>query len=246
VLSRSRPERTALIVLDRVMLVPKRVVRRLGRRWRPWRVVDSRRKLRTNAVALTFDDGPSTWTGPILEALEAGGAHGTFFVLGDAIAGREANLTQMRDNGHEVGNHSRSHARLDLLDPGSVRAELEYTNHAIADVLGHPPRLFRPPHYCGSDLVHRIAAELGLPIAVYASVWPEDWNAESGEEIAEHVLTRLRPGSIVTLHDGRPATEAPEASRADREPTLEAVRRLVPALVSSGFQLVTVSELLAL
>ena len=93
------------------------------------RVVHSRRGPRVPwAVALTFDDGPSQWTPPILDALGAGGAHGTFFVLGLSIEGREETLRRAVAEGHELGNHAYSHADPASLDDDALRAELERTS----------------------------------------------------------------------------------------------------------------------
>jgi peptidoglycan/xylan/chitin deacetylase (PgdA/CDA1 family) len=58
---------------------------------------------------------------------------------------------------------------------------------------------------------------------------------DSADAVAENVIANARPGSIVLLHDGgnsRPAT-------------IGGCERFVPALVARGFELVTVSDLLA-
>ncbi len=208
-----------------------------------FRVVEHRHDVSRRALALTFDDGPSQWTGTILDALAESGCRATFFILGQAIGGRESTLVRMRDEGHEIGNHSRSHARLDMLARRKIRAELAYTNQKITAVVGRPPHVFRPPYLMGSDTVYRTAAELGLDTVVFGSP-VGDWRLESPAEIGSKVLAEARPGSIVLLHDGRPAGEAPQVSRADRQPTVEAVRLILPQLLERGYELVTVSELL--
>ena len=64
-------------------------------------------------VALTFDDGPRRdTTSRLLDGLRERGASATFFLVGQQIEGSEDLLLRMRDEGHQVGNHSWSHASL--------------------------------------------------------------------------------------------------------------------------------------
>src|SRR3954471_7121132 len=95
-------------------------------------------------IALTFDDGPSGWTEPILELLRDHGARATFFLVG-GVAQQHADLTRrIADEGHELGNHSWSHPALAAeCDDQRVHEELERTNSAIAEIVGRRPHRFR-------------------------------------------------------------------------------------------------------
>ena len=65
-------------------------------------------------IALTFDDGPSPQTtAALLDGLKERGAHATFFLIGEQIAGSEYLVRRMKDEGHQVGGHSYTHIRLD-------------------------------------------------------------------------------------------------------------------------------------
>ena len=194
------------------------------------------------AVALTFDDGPSEWTGAIADALEAHGCRGTFFVLGPAVERHPELLARLAAAGHEIGNHLWSHADPIEQEPSEIRAELGRTAQAVSVATGARPRLVRPP-YCGAPRkVARAAARGGAELVVIRSVDPEDWRAPSADEIVDRVLERTGPGDIVCLHDGIAPGNRGTPSRA---PTAEAVARLVPALLERGLRPVTVSELLA-
>jgi len=96
-------------------------------------------------VALTFDDGPSEWTAPILDVMKEHGARATFFVIGEAIEGRESVLRRTAAEGHEIGNHTWSHPALTTIPLDRVREELDFAGDTIERVLGARPRLFRPP-----------------------------------------------------------------------------------------------------
>jgi hypothetical protein len=58
-------------------------------------------------------------------------------------------------------------------------------------------------------------------------------------------LERLQPCSIVCMHDGQPADEAPELSAPTREQSVAAVGKILEAMSARGLRSVTISELLA-
>lgn len=210
----------------------------------PSREIESRPDLSADVISLTFDDGPAEWTEPILETLRHEGVRATFFVVGDSIRGRERLLARAAAEGHEIGNHTLTHPLLPDLSPEEIRTELTSTNELVTDVVGRPPRVFRPPYFKVSPAVLSVAAECGFEWAVQASVWTTDWSLGSAEEIVGGILPRVERGSIIDLHDGRPPNSA--VGRADRLPTVDAVAAIVPELLARGFELVTVSELIAL
>ncbi|MBI2543998.1 MAG: polysaccharide deacetylase family protein, partial [Candidatus Rokubacteria bacterium] len=64
-------------------------------------------------VALTFDDGPDPVNTPkVLDLLGDAGARATFFVVGERAASAPDVVREMVARGHEVGNHTWSHANL--------------------------------------------------------------------------------------------------------------------------------------
>jgi peptidoglycan/xylan/chitin deacetylase (PgdA/CDA1 family) len=209
-----------------------------------------RHGIRDRALALTFDDGPSAWTEPILDTLRELEVAATFFVIGEAVQGNEAILRRAAGEGHEVGNHSHTHPHLDRLRvKADIEAELAEANEAIEAVLGMRPRLFRPPFLGCSSEVRRAARGVGLEWTVLASIFPHDYAPEASPPSVVDEIMRAGPrsGSIIDLHDGRPLREAPsDATGPSREATALAVRELVPRLLEGGFRFVTVSELLEL
>ncbi|MGI8731294.1 MAG: polysaccharide deacetylase family protein [Solirubrobacteraceae bacterium] len=196
---------------------------------------------RPPAVALTFDDGPSPWSGEIAAALEAHGCRGTFFLLGCAIGERAATVAALAAAGHELANHLWSHADPLGQSRAALREEIERTADVIARTAGVRPELVRPP-YCGAPRDVARAAGRNARLVVLRSVDPADWSSDCAAEIVERVLVAVGPGDIVCLHDGI----APRNNGTDsRRPTVEAVAQLVPALLERGLRPVTVSELLA-
>jgi peptidoglycan/xylan/chitin deacetylase (PgdA/CDA1 family) len=195
-----------------------------------------------NAVALTFDDGPSEWTAQIAAALETRGCLGTFFVRGAAAEELPDTVAALARAGHEVGNHLWTHSDPARQSPGALRAEIDRTAAMIASVTGKRPDLVRPP-YCGAPRrVAWAARGGGASMIALRSVDPADWDAASADEIVESVLGEVGPGDIVCLHDG----VVPETSgKTTRSATAAAVARLVPSLLDRGLRPVTVSQLLS-
>ncbi len=192
-------------------------------------------------VALTFDDGPSIWTERLLDVLGDHGARATFFVVGVTAVERPELLRRMRDEGHELANHTWSHPSLTRdCDDGQVRDELVRTNDLLAETLGSPPARFRAPHFDVDDRVESIGRELGLTHTP-ANVNPPDWHPNWAAKLTiAMIVNQARPGSILCLHDGVP----PKESGADRQATVEAVRAFLPRLAERDLCCVTATELL--
>ena len=107
---------------------------------------------------LTFDDGPSDWTGRVLDILKARKIRGTFFICANWLPGstiennafaiyRET-LLRMIQEGHAIGNHTRSHRNFLKLTPGEIEQELDRNQELFDRALGRhafPLTLIRPP-----------------------------------------------------------------------------------------------------
>ena len=208
--------------------------------------IEHRHGIAEPLVALTYDDGPSEWTVPILEHFAEHHGRATFFVLGNAIDGEERRATLRRTvaEGHEIGNHTFSHpGDLATLDEAVIREEIGRAQSSIRDVAGVEPVYWRIPFLRTSERLLSVASTLGLT-HVGCSVMPGDWELDA-DEIAEGVRPHLRPGAVIVLHDGRPEDEPPELSRPTREETATATGTILEDMSRLGLRAVTVSELVA-
>jgi len=208
--------------------------------------IEHRHGIAEPLVALTYDDGPSEWTVPILEHFAEHHGRATFFVLGNAIDGEERRATLRRTvaEGHEIGNHTFSHpGDLAKLDEAVIREEIGRAQSSIRDVAGVEPVYWRIPFLRTSERLLSVASTLGLT-HVGCSVMPGDWELDA-DEIAEGVRPHLRPGAVIVLHDGRPEDEPPELSRPTREETATATGTILEDMSRLGLRAVTVSELVA-
>jgi peptidoglycan/xylan/chitin deacetylase (PgdA/CDA1 family) len=199
-----------------------------------------REDLERRALALTFDDGPSRWTPTVLDLLAGHEARATFFVVGRHVEERPELVERMVHEGHEVGNHTYDHVDpAHERDDSLLRDQIRRTTAAIRSA-GGEARLMRPPYGKDACRIARLAREEGLDATALWSVEAWDWADPSAEEIVGHILRGAAPGAIVVLHDG-----APPGEPGDRAETVAALGTILPALRHDGYELLTVSELLA-
>lgn len=188
------------------------------------------------AVALTFDDGPSPATPRILGILGSYGVPATFFQCGENVA-RAPELSQVTCTGpHEIGNHSYTHANFALRSPAYIADDFRRAQNTIAKVTSRAPVLMRPPFGVRWFGFRSMQERLRLRCVMW-TVIGRDW-ALPAADIADRVLSLTRDGAIICLHDGRGTLKNPDATV-----TIEAVRRIVPALLREGYHFETVSQL---
>ncbi len=186
-------------------------------------------------VALTFDDGPDPVRTPaLLDALAELDAPATFFLVGDIVDANADVVRRIAREGHELGNHTYSHRYLPLARSRSVERELRATDRAVERATGIVPTLARPPWGGRSPWTVRAFRRLAKRLVLW-DINSNDWKGAPARAVAERVLERARPGSIILMHEARDGGEV----------TIEAVRLLVPALRARGFELVTVSAAVA-
>lgn len=191
-------------------------------------------------VALTFDDGPDPEVTPqILGALAEYDARATFFSIGRALAAHPALAREIAAGGHELGNHSWQHSRLqNFLAVFEQELEIERGVEAIAAVTGgRTPPLYRPPLGMKSPPMARAAYRKRVTLIGW-SLHSHDSRSSDPDRIARRVLERIRPGDIVLMHDGH------DLPGRHRPGTARAVPQILRGLRELGLQAVTVSELL--
>lgn len=193
----------------------------------------------TDRFAMTFDDGPSPRNTPrLLELLAREGARATFFVLGRHVRRAPGLLNRVADEGHEVGLHGDGHWPLPLLHPIESLRQWRRAEDSIREAAGVSPRLYRPPFGWLHPSQARLVAERGYT-PVLGDVYPEDPRRPGVERIVHRVVPRLRPGSILILHD------ASAWGDVDRGQTIDAVQQILIRARDQGLRAVTVGELMA-
>jgi len=170
----------------------------VGATWFGGGVVHGPRDVDT--VALTFDDGPNVEATPaIMRILDQAHVKGTFFIVGKALEEQPQIVRALYEDGHLVGNHSYHHDQWRWLDPRYP--ELERAQEAFMRNLGACPVWFRPPHGDKTPMMERVVHRHGMRMAMW-DVSTRDWTTNNAEQVAQAILKRVKPGSIIDLHDG--------------------------------------------
>lgn len=180
----------------------------------------------TKYVALTFDDGPSDFTGRLLDCLEKNNAKATFFMVGTEIVNHTAEVQRMEALGCELGNHTYDHLDLAGMDAQLMSDQIAGVDETLVSIVGHGATVVRPPYGSIDDTVRSV---VGTPMILW-SIDTLDWETQDAQQTIDNTLSQVQDGSIVLMHD-------------IFSETVDAAEQLIPELINQGYQLVTVSEL---
>ena len=185
-------------------------------------------------VALSFDDGPHPkYTPQILDILKEFEVPATFFAVGVNAESYPALIKRIRDEGHELGNHTCNHYHVPKLSAQELARDIESCSSTIERIAGKAPRFFRPPEGICNQHVKEICEKQGMTIVLW-SIDTRDWAHTPIDEICRNVRSNVKNGSIILMHDFIGANS----------PTPQALRQIVPMLKELGYEFVTISQLL--
>jgi len=182
-------------------------------------------------LAISFD---AAWgnedTQQLIDILGKYQIKATFFVVGDWVDKYPESVKALHDAGHEVMNHSNTHAHMTKLSSEEIVADVNACNDKIEAVTGVRPTLIRPPYGEYDD--HVIRAIRGMEMEpIQWDVDSLDWKDLSAPEITQRVTTKVQPGSIVLFHNA--AKHTPEA-----------LPGILDALLQDGYTFVPISQLI--
>ena len=178
-------------------------------------------------VALTFDDGPDPKiTTQILETLEKYDAKATFFMLGSRVEYYPDIAKNVKDAGHELGNHTWNHPDLTKAGAEKVRNEIHRTSTIIETVTGTKATAFRPPY---GAVNQKVRSQTNLPVVLW-DVDTLDWKHRDANQLLVKIKEKTKDGSIILMHDIHQATA-------------DGLDDVLAYLQSEGYIFVTVSEM---
>ena len=184
----------------------------------------------TKYIALTFDDGPRLGTTDLLlDGLRERGVSATFFLVGEQAQANPELVRRMQAEGHQVGNHTWSHVRLEGAASGVIAEEVGKTEALLSELLGGSGYWLRPPY---GLITPGTEGQITVPMVKW-SVDPRDWESRDTAKVVQAVLQSAEPNSIILLHDIYPTS-------------VEAALQVVDTLQAEGYWFVTVEELLRL
>lgn len=181
--------------------------------------------------AISFD---AAWgnedTAALIDILDRYQVKTTFFVVGSWVDKYPESVKQLSDAGHEIMNHSNSHPHMPKLSAAQMVEEIKTCDDKIEAITGVRPTLFRAPYGDYNDQVVSTLRENGH----YCIQWDVDsldWKDFGADDIVAKVTKKVQPGSIVLFHNAAKYTP-------------EALPRVLEALISDGYKIVPVSELI--
>lgn len=158
-------------------------------------------------VALTFDDGPSAYTKQIVDILKDNGIAGTFLFIGKNASRHQEEVRYAVEQGMSVGNHSWDHSKLTKLSDKSKLSNITQTNDELISDGAEQVTLFRPPY----GLINSALAAQVKKQNMKVLMWnrdPEDWNADTRDEILDYFEKVNPSGGIYVLHEKKHTVEA--------------------------------------
>lgn len=156
----------------------------------------------SNAIALTFDDGPIDGkTGRVLDILKSREVSGAFFCIGHRVNANPQLARRIHEEGHLIGNHSFWHGKtFDLQLSSTIADELTETDKAVHHTIGLRPLYFRPPYGVTNPMVAAAISATGHKVIGWTVRSFDTVIADRGK-LLKRVSSSVRPGDVVLFHD---------------------------------------------
>ncbi|MDR1564965.1 MAG: polysaccharide deacetylase family protein [Oscillospiraceae bacterium] len=180
-------------------------------------------------ISLTFD---AAWgnddTKQLIDVLGKHEVKATFFIVGNWARKFPQDVKAFADAGHEIANHSNTHAHMAEISKEKVQQELELCSKELESITGVKPILHRAPYGEYSNTLLELTDALKMK-CIQWDVDSLDYRGLSADQIQKRVLERVKPGSIILFHNGAKSTPA-------------ALDGLITSLKAQGYKIVPVSE----
>ncbi|MGM0409739.1 MAG: polysaccharide deacetylase family protein [Bacillota bacterium] len=187
-------------------------------------------------IALTFDDGPDKVNTPkILDILAKNNVRATFFLLGENVERHPKIAKRIKNEGHQIGNHSWSHPNFREMESNIViDKEIIPTSERINKATGEFPRLLRPPFGAINDQTIEILKEKNWKIVNW-SIDSYDWNIPQSNyyEIVNRIQRLHHLGGIILLHNN-----------INNKSTVKALPKLIEFLKEENYEFNIIDELI--
>lgn len=198
-----------------------------GKRIIPIYYVDTKDKV----CSISFD---AAWgneqTSELLDILDTYNVRTTFFLVGSWVEKFPESVEEISARGHDIGNHSDTHAHMTQLSRSEQLSEIENCNNRIHEITKKDVTLFRPPYgeYDNSVVESCNNAKMHC---VQWNIDSLDWKDPSPQDMVSRIENNLCPGSIILLHNG--AKNTPQA-----------LPEIIEAIHAKGYKIVPISELI--
>lgn len=182
-------------------------------------------------ISVSFD---ASWGGDktmaILDLLDQYNAKATFFLVGIWVDKYPELVKEIAARGHEIGNHSDSHAHFPQLSESQIRKELDSCSDKIEALTGTRPTLFRPPYGDYDNKSVTVTRQEGYE-CVQWSVDSQDWKNRGVADLVRRATTNVQAGDIILFHN-------------DSEFIVEALPQVLAYYQQQGLRMIPVGEIL--
>lgn len=189
--------------------------------------VDKKEKM----CSISFD---AAWgneqTDTLLNILDQYNIKTTFFLVGEWVDKYPESVKKIAEKGHDVENHSSTHAYMTQLSNEEIKQDLTECNNKIKKITGKAPTLFRPPYGDYNNNVVKTVMDMNM-YCIQWNIDSLDWQDPSVDRIVQNCVNKLVEGSIILLHNG--ATNTPQA-----------LPKIIEAIHSKGYKIVPISQIL--
>ena len=182
-------------------------------------------------VSVTFD---ASWGGDktlaILDLLDQYNAKATFFLVGIWVDKYPELVQEIARRGHEIGNHSDSHAHFTQISDAQIRQELKDCSDKIEALTGTRPTLFRPPYGDYNSKVITVVRDAGYE-AVQWSIDSLDWKNRGVNDLVKRATNNVQKGDIILFHN-------------DSQYIVEALPAILQHYQAQGFTMIPAKDIL--
>ena len=178
-------------------------------------------------VALTFDDGPSSFTEEIIDLLQKYDYNATFFVLGNKLnLNYKDILKKSIKNGNEIGVHGYSHRSFTKMRQATMEEEITKTKKYIKNLTGYESTLVRPPY----GNITKTIKNYNLGPYILWNNDTLDWKLRDANKISSRLINSIEDKSIILMHDTYLTT-------------FKALETILPYLKENNYVVTTVSKI---
>lgn len=154
---------------------------------------------------LTFDCGyENGYTDQMLDVLKKHDAKGCFFVTMTYIRDNPDIVKRMKEEGHQVGNHTVHHPCMPEKSVEEQKSELKECSDFMRNETGYEMDMyFRPPSGEYSEQVLQLAKDMGYKTIFWSMAYLDyDVNNQPGTDyVIDHFAKYYHPGAIPLIHN---------------------------------------------
>ena len=182
-------------------------------------------------ISVSFD---ASWGGDktmaILDILDEYDAKATFFLVGIWVEKYPELVQEIARRGHEIGNHSDTHAHFTQISESQIRTELADCTNLIEDLTGQKVTLFRPPYGDYNSKVVSVCRDAGYEVVQW-SVDSLDWKNYGVQDMITKATRNVKSGDIVLFHN-------------DSQYIVEALPSILKHYREQGLKMIKVGDIL--